>query len=63
MKRQITVLIVLFLITPLQARIITVDDDGPADFNNIQTAIDDANENDTVIRLQLHGCTDVEKKR
>jgi uncharacterized protein (DUF2141 family) len=48
MKRQIKVLIVLFLITPLQARIITVDDDGPADFNNIQDAIDDANDNDTI---------------
>ncbi len=28
---------------------ITVDDDGPADFNNIQAAINDANEGDTVI--------------
>jgi len=30
-------------------RIITVDDDGPADFNNIQAAIDDANDGDTVL--------------
>ncbi len=49
MKRQTTFLIVLFLITPLQARIITVDDDGPADFNNIQAAIDDANDGDTIV--------------
>ena len=32
-----------------QGRIITVDNDGPADFNNIQTAIDDANDGDTVL--------------
>jgi len=31
------------------ARIITVDDDAPADFNNIQAAIDDANNRDTVV--------------
>jgi len=31
-----------------QARIITVDDDGPADFSTIQAAIDDANDGDTV---------------
>ncbi len=49
MNRQITFLIVLFLITPLQARIITVDDDGPADFNNIQAAINDANDGDTIV--------------
>ncbi|MCX5637610.1 MAG: right-handed parallel beta-helix repeat-containing protein, partial [Planctomycetota bacterium] len=34
---------------PCQARIITVDDDGPADFNNIQSAIDDTNDGDTII--------------
>lgn len=32
-----------------EARIITVDDDAPADFNNIQAAIDDANDGDVVI--------------
>lgn len=32
-----------------EARSITVDDDGPADFNNIQAAINDANEGDTII--------------
>jgi hypothetical protein len=31
------------------ARIITVDDDGPADFNTIQAAIDDSNDADTVL--------------
>ncbi|MBN2181081.1 MAG: hypothetical protein JW715_04145 [Sedimentisphaerales bacterium] len=30
-------------------KIIYVDDDGPADFNNIQAAIDDANDGDTVL--------------
>ena len=30
-------------------RTIYVDDDGPADFNNIQAAIDDANDGDTII--------------
>jgi parallel beta-helix repeat protein len=34
---------------PCPKRIIYVDDDGPADFNNIQAAIDDANNGDTVI--------------
>ena len=32
-----------------QARVITVDNDGPADFNNIQAAIDDANDEDEVV--------------
>ncbi|GAH82429.1 unnamed protein product, partial [marine sediment metagenome] len=31
-----------------EGRIITVDDDGPADFNNIQAAIEDANDGDVV---------------
>ena len=30
-------------------RIIYVDNDGPADYNNIQTAIDDANNGDTIL--------------
>ncbi|MHC4498365.1 MAG: right-handed parallel beta-helix repeat-containing protein, partial [Planctomycetota bacterium] len=30
-------------------RTITVDDDGPADFNNIQAAIDDANNGDEIV--------------
>jgi hypothetical protein len=37
------------MITPLQARIITVNDDEPANFNNIQDAIDDANDNDEIV--------------
>ncbi|MHC4740386.1 MAG: hypothetical protein ACYS8Z_00585, partial [Planctomycetota bacterium] len=41
-------LLALSLITTANARIITVDDDAPADFNNIQAAIDDANDGDTV---------------
>ena len=48
-----TCLQVIFLLVMLGptalARTITVDDDGPADFNNIQAAIDDANNSDTVI--------------
>jgi len=32
-----------------QPRIIYVDDDGPADFNNIQAAIDDSNDDDTIL--------------
>jgi hypothetical protein len=35
--------------TVAAARTIYVDDDGPADFNNIQAAIDDANGGDTVL--------------
>ena len=38
----------LILAISSQARIITVDDDGPADFTTIQSAIDDANDGDTV---------------
>ncbi len=41
-------LIVLFS-TTAQARIITVDDDGPADFNNIQAAIDDSTHGDVIV--------------
>jgi parallel beta-helix repeat protein len=49
MKKLILAFICLFLAIPSQARIITVDDDGPADFDNIQAAIDDANDDDTII--------------
>ncbi|MHC4158004.1 MAG: right-handed parallel beta-helix repeat-containing protein [Planctomycetota bacterium] len=49
MKNFIFVWFCLILAIPCQARIITVDDDGPADFNNIQAGIDDANDGDTVI--------------
>ena len=37
-----------FTTGPAPPRVITVDDDGAADFNNIQAAIDDANEGDEV---------------
>jgi hypothetical protein len=35
--------------TTFAGRVIYVDDDGPADFNNIQAAIDDSNDGDTII--------------
>ena len=34
--------------TAFAGQIITVDDNGPADFNNIQAAIDDSNDNDII---------------
>jgi parallel beta-helix repeat protein len=49
MNKPILVLTCLLLAIPCQARIITVDNDGPADFNNIQAAIDDSNNDDTII--------------
>jgi len=49
MKKLIFVFVSLLPVFACQARTITVDDDGPADFNNIQAAIDDANNGDTVI--------------
>jgi outer membrane protein assembly factor BamB len=39
---------VLFVINPCLAEIIIVDDEGPADFNNIQAAIDDSNDGDII---------------
>jgi predicted outer membrane repeat protein len=48
MKKLIFGLALVFSAIPCQARIITVDDDGPTDFNNIQAAIDDANNGDVV---------------
>ena len=48
MKETIVALICLLAVVPCEARIISVDDDGPADFNNIQAAINDANDGDTV---------------
>jgi predicted outer membrane repeat protein len=48
MKKAVLFFAVLVAAIPCVARIITVDDDGPADFNNIQAAIDDANKQDTV---------------
>jgi len=50
MRRPIiTIAAVLAGIAASQGRIITVDDDGPADFSAIQAAIDDANDGDTVL--------------
>ncbi len=50
MKRAIiAVTAVLAVVAVSQGRIITVDDDGVADFTNIQAAIDDANDGDTVL--------------
>jgi len=48
MKNLAFFCICLLLAIPCPARIITVDDDAPADFNNIQAAIDDANNGDIV---------------
>ncbi len=46
-----TVFLCALLVVPatLTARTITVDDDGPADFNNVQAAIDDSADGDSVI--------------
>jgi len=41
-------LLLLCFVSTTGARIITVDNDAPADSNNIQAAIDDANDGDTV---------------
>ncbi|NIP23317.1 MAG: hypothetical protein GWN67_04355, partial [Phycisphaerae bacterium] len=49
MKKLIFAFTCFFLAIPCRARIITVDDNGPADFNNIQAAINDANDGDTII--------------
>jgi predicted outer membrane repeat protein len=48
MKTAICILVILAAI-PCRARTITVDDNAQADFNNIQAAIDDANDGDTVL--------------
>ena len=49
MKNLIPALICLFLAIPSQAEIIIVDANGSGDFETIQAAIDDANDDDTVI--------------
>lgn len=49
MNKPILAFTCVLLASPCQARIITVDDDTPADFNNIQAGIDDANNGDTII--------------
>jgi len=48
MKRLIFIFIYLLIAATCQARTITVDDDGPADFNNIQAAINDSNDGDVI---------------
>jgi hypothetical protein len=49
MRTATVILILLCSAFRCDARTITVDDDGPADFNNIQAAINDANHGDTII--------------
>jgi hypothetical protein len=49
MKKVFFGLVLLTVALPSQGRIITVDDDGPADFNDIQSAIDDASNGDVVV--------------
>ena len=49
MKNVIFALVSMILTIPCYGRIITVDNDGPADFATIQAAIDDANDGDIVI--------------
>jgi hypothetical protein len=48
MKRAILIIGCLLLAGLCRGEIIIVDDDDPADFNNIQAAIDDSNDGDTV---------------
>lgn len=49
MKRATFILTCLLLVSPCGAAAITVDDDGPADFNNIQAAINDSNDWDVIV--------------
>jgi hypothetical protein len=49
MKKLIFVLAYLLVVVPCTARTITVDDNGPADFNNIQAAINAAVDRDEII--------------
>ena len=49
MKSVLFMLGVCFCVSVAAARTITVDNDGPADFNNIQSAINDANVGDTIL--------------
>lgn len=48
MRRLIVIVLCLLFVSTCQARTITVDDDGPADFRTIQAAIDASGEGDTV---------------
>jgi len=49
MRKTISAFICLFLLTPCAAEVFTVDDDGPADFNNIQAAINAAGWDDVIL--------------
>ena len=49
MKKTLIVSLILAFAAVCVARDITVDDDGPADFNNIRDAVDDANAGDVII--------------
>ncbi|MBN2129923.1 MAG: right-handed parallel beta-helix repeat-containing protein [Sedimentisphaerales bacterium] len=49
MKRLIAISVVCLLAVPCLARTITVDDDGPADFQTIQEALNNSWDGDTVI--------------
>ena len=49
MKKAILLSVVLLAAVRCQARTITVDDDGPCDFNNVQAAIDDSEDGDEII--------------
>ncbi|HUW18454.1 MAG TPA: PQQ-binding-like beta-propeller repeat protein [Sedimentisphaerales bacterium] len=48
MKKAVLILIWLLLTIPCPAEIIIVNDSGPADFNNIQAAIDNSNHGDII---------------
>jgi hypothetical protein len=48
-RKRSAILILLLLAGTATARIITVDNDGSADFKNIQAAINDCNNGDTVV--------------
>ncbi len=45
----IVLLLLAVFSVPATAKTIYVDDDGPADFNNIQSAIDDSNDGDVIV--------------
>lgn len=49
MKRSIIFIIVIAIVDFCSAATFTVDNDGPADFNNIQAAVDVAMNGDTII--------------
>lgn len=49
MRSLVFICACLMFVIPCQARTIMVDDDGPADFDNIKAAIDDANDGDEIV--------------